>query len=49
MLRRFRRRLSDWMYLQAEIHRLQRLDDHLLQDMGIPRGTIRAAVLGRRR
>lgn len=47
MLRRFRRRLYDWMNLQTEIQRLQCLDDHLLEDMGIPRASIRAAVRGR--
>jgi uncharacterized protein YjiS (DUF1127 family) len=49
MLRRFRRRLADWMHLQTEIQRLQALDDHLLEDMGIPRASIRATVRGRSR
>ena len=47
MLRTLVRRIIEWVNIRHDITRLDRLDDHLLADIGIERNQIEAFVHGR--
>ncbi len=49
MLHHIHRRLRDWLFLQADIRRLEAIDDRLLADMGFDRTTMAGRVRGRSR